>query len=89
MNALYNNVVRYSTPILGPTREVKIVIFNTISNAADVADVKIGGKKTILVIGAIYYQDIFKAHRFSRFCWFADDLLSATMNACNDHNDAN
>jgi hypothetical protein len=51
------------------------------------AEVKKGGTKRILVAGAFYYSDVYKAIHYTKYCMIYAGLTLDTMTFCNEHDE--
>jgi hypothetical protein len=71
-NAVFH-IPLHNTNVLGPGRELR-----------DMAEVRHGGTKRILVAGMFYYSDVYRATHYTKYCMIYAGLTLDTMSFCKD-----
>jgi hypothetical protein len=81
------HIPHHNTNVLGPGRELRFAGATRSYDPRDMAEVKKGGTKRILVAGAFYYSDVYKAIHYTKYCMIYAGLTLDTMTFCNEHDE--
>lgn len=81
------HIPHHNTNTLGPGRELRFAGTTRAFDPRDMAEVRDGGTKRILVAGAFYYYDVYKAVHYTKYCMLYAGLTIDVMTLCGDHDD--
>ena len=62
------HIPHHNTNVLGPGRELRFAGATRSFDPRDMAEVKRGGTKKILVAGMFYYRDVYRALHYTKYC---------------------
>lgn len=82
-NAAFH-VPHHNTNVLGPGRELRFAGATRSFDPRDMAEVKRGGTKRILVAGMFYYSDVYRATHYTKYCMIYAGLTLDTMSFCRE-----
>ena len=82
-NAVFH-IPLHNTNVLGPGRELRFAGATRSFEPRDMAEVRHGGTKRILVAGMFYYSDVYRATHYTKYCMIYAGLTLDTMSFCKD-----
>jgi hypothetical protein len=74
----------HNTNVLGPGRELRFAGVARSFDPRDMAEVRHGGTKRILVAGMFYYSDVYRATHYTKYCMLYAGLTLDTMSFCKE-----
>jgi hypothetical protein len=78
------HIPHHNTNVLGPGRELRFAGVTRTFDPRDMAEVKHGGTKRILVAGMFYYYDVYRATHYTKYCMIYAGLTLDTMSFCRE-----
>ena len=78
------HIPHHNTNVLGPGRELRFASASRSFDPRDMAEVKRGGTKRILVAGMFYYSDVYRATHYTKYCMLYAGLTLDTMSFCRE-----
>jgi hypothetical protein len=78
------HIPHHNTNVLGPGRELRFAGVTRSFDPRDMAEVKHGGTKRILVAGMFYYYDVYRATHYTKYCMIYAGLTLDTMSFCRE-----
>jgi hypothetical protein len=82
------HIPHHNTNALGPGRELRFAGATRTFDPREMEEVKSGGTKRILVAGAFYYYDVYKAVHYTKYCMLYAGLTIDTMTFCSERDEA-
>jgi len=78
------HIPHHNTNVLGPGRELRFAGVARSFEPRDMAEVRQGGTKRILVAGMFYYSDVYRATHYTKYCMLYSGLTLDTMSFCRE-----
>jgi hypothetical protein len=78
------HIPHHNTNVLGPGRELHFAGVTRSFDPREMAEVKHGGTKRILVAGMFYYSDVYRATHYTKYCMLYAGLTLDTMSFCRE-----
>ena len=78
------HIPHHNTNVLGPGRELRFAGVARSFDPRDMAEVRHGGTKRILVAGMFYYSDVYRATHYTKYCMIYAGLALDTMSFCKE-----